>query len=92
MTYEEQFSQLLYDTKPVTCEACGGKYEMIRQGTYKCNKCGDIVYDDFGKIKRFLEEHGPAPATVISQNTGVPVTKITELIREGRIETTKSFK
>lgn len=90
MTYEQQLQQLVTN-KPTRCE-CGGKLEMVRQGSYQCEECGKITYDDFGKIKKYLDEKGPSPALEIAQATGVPVTRITELIREGRIETTGTSK
>lgn len=57
--------------KPVKCQRCGGRLCYIGGGRYRCPLCGREAYDDFGKIKKFLEDNGPSPPIVISQSTGV---------------------
>ena len=37
-------------------------------------------------LKAFLEENGPSPAVVISENTGVPLDIINIYLRTGRLE------
>lgn len=74
------------DDRPQQCPECGGRYEFLGHGKYTCENCGKVVYDDFGKIRLFLEENGPSPAVVISEGTGVPVPKITQYVRQGRME------
>lgn len=76
---------IIDDDKLQQCTECGGSYRFLGQGKYACENCGKIEYNDFGKVKLFLEENGPSPAVVISEGTGVPITKIMEYIRQGRI-------
>ena len=45
-------------------------------GTYTCLQCGHENYDDFRKIRNYLEKVGSAPAIVISRNTGVSLKTI----------------
>ena len=78
--------KILFDDTPRTCEKCGGKYKFNSHGSYICEDCGNIVFDDFGKIRTFLDEHGPSPALIISEGTGVSLSKITRFLRQGRIE------
>ncbi len=56
---------------PLECEFCGGNVELRSIGVYVCEKCGKENYDDFSKVRNYLETYGPAPAIVISRNTGV---------------------
>lgn len=64
---------------PIECEYCGGAVELCSLGVYRCLDCGKENYDDFQKVRRYLEKVGTAPAVVISRNTGVPVKTIEHL-------------
>lgn len=61
----------LFDNTPRICEKCNGAYEYMGAGEYKCKNCGNIAYDDYGKVRKFIEEHGPAPYHVVKNATGV---------------------
>jgi len=50
---------------------CGGKLCYSGGGRYKCPVCGKEDFDDLGKVRKFLDENGPAPIIAISQATGV---------------------
>ncbi len=56
---------------PLECEVCGEPVKLVSVGVYKCEKCGAENYDDFYKVRAYLEKYGPAPAMVIAKNTGV---------------------
>ena len=64
---------------PIECEYCGGVVELCSLGVYKCIDCGKENYDDFQKVRKYLEKVGTAPAVVIARNTGVPVKTIEHL-------------
>ena len=53
---------------------------------YECPKCGDKEYTDFGKIREYLETHGPQNAVTITDATGVSVKTIQKFLYQGRIE------
>ena len=82
--------KLVTDRKPVKCDKCGGKMIYSHSGIYTCEVCENELLDDFGKVKRYLDEHGPDVAVMISEVTGVPVKVITLMLREGRIEITEN--
>ena len=73
-------------TRPVFCNKCNGKLFYIGSGKYKCDQCKEEYYDDFGKVKAFLEEHGPAPALMIAEHTGVRMELIDLFLRKGKLE------
>lgn len=68
------------------CPECGGRLVYKYSGIYECEKCHKEVYDDFGKVKKYIEDHGPSPANVISEKTGVPMNTINKFLRKGRVE------
>ncbi|MGN0369756.1 MAG: hypothetical protein ACI4EW_04350 [Butyrivibrio sp.] len=78
--------ELKPDIKPVRCSVCGGTLTYKSHGAYVCEECGNMEYDDFGKIRAYIDENGPTPAAVISAATGVPIQKINNYLREGRVE------
>ncbi|MBQ9438027.1 MAG: hypothetical protein IJU50_06805 [Lachnospiraceae bacterium] len=45
-----------------------------------------MEYDDFGKIYKYLEEHGPTPGIFISKATGVRLSTVHELLESGALE------
>ena len=77
--------KMLIMNKPMVCH-CGGKYCHIGGGKYECQKCREIVLDDYGKVKQFLGENGPAQAMVISAATGVSMEIIDYLLKHGSVE------
>ena len=74
------------DTRPTFCPICTGTLEYTGLGEYTCAQCGAKILDDYGKVRKFLDANGPSPAVVISEGTGVPVPKINQFLREGRVE------
>lgn len=77
--------KLMFD-KPYMCSKCGGELEYLGLGEYQCVNCGNQMLDDYGKIKRYLSVHGPAPAIQISRGTGISRKKIDILLQRGMAE------
>ncbi len=78
--------KLIVDNKPVQCAKCGGKMYYVHSGRYQCQNCGYEELDDFGRIKEYLEEHGPTSALILSEATGVSIQLIDLFLKQGRIE------
>lgn len=72
--------------KPVMCPNCNVEYKYLGLGHYKCEKCGRLDTDDYGKVRDYVEqseeEVGVDKASV---DTGVAVERIRELIDMGKI-------
>lgn len=86
---DENYKELskLLDNKPVICEKCSGYYEYNGAGEYVCKQCGNIEYDDYGKVRKFIEENGPAPYHVVKQATGVSGKLVREYLDAPNTET-----
>lgn len=74
----------------IICPNCKIPMKYQYAGLYKCEKCGAEQLDDFGLIKRYLDENGPTNALELSEKTGVKRAKISEFLRSGRIEVAES--
>jgi len=72
---------------PLKCTECGNtdiNYEGL--GSYKCNKCGNLMYDDYGKVREYLDAHKGATAVEVSAATGVSQGKIRQMLKDEKIE------
>ncbi len=75
---------------PLTCEKCGkASPEYKGVGEYKCSECGFLMYDDFGKVRNYLEVYRGATASEVSRATGVSLDMIRQFLKDDRIEMTK---
>ena len=75
---------------PDKCSVCGHKLFYAGRGSYVCEDCKNVEYDDFGRIDQYLEANGPTSAPVISRALGIPIGKVRELIAQGRLEPIQS--
>ena len=41
--------------RPKTCEKCDGVMVFMGVGEYQCEDCGAIAYDDYGKVRLYIE-------------------------------------
>ena len=71
---------------PVKCTECGGDMIFKGVGEYACEKCGALAYDDYGKVRNYIEQHPGAMQSDVSLATGVSKAKIKQLLIEERIE------
>ena len=73
---------------PTKCSACNSKLKYTGLGEYECIECGNLEYDDYGKVRKYLENHRGAMQAEVSRATGVPTNRIRQLLQEERIEVT----
>ena len=83
---EKKIEKALIERKPMQCEICGEKVYYLDGGKYQCRSCGHIMLDDFGKVKEYIEEHGPSHSVAITAATGVHPDIIDVFLRKGRLE------
>jgi predicted RNA-binding Zn-ribbon protein involved in translation (DUF1610 family) len=71
---------------PGRCSACGERLKYRGLGEYICEECGNLEYDDYGKVRAYLEQHPGALQGEVSRATGVPANRIRGLLQQERIE------
>lgn len=72
--------------RPTICDKCGGVMVYMGVGEYQCEDCGRLAYDDYGKVRNYLERHKGANVAAISDATGVTHKSIRDMIKEKRFE------
>ena len=77
---------------PHVCEGCGGVMIFKGVGEYRCEECGAVAYDDYGKVRLYIEEHKGATAAETSAATGVSQRSILQMLKESRLEVTENSK
>jgi hypothetical protein len=71
---------------PQVCLKCNGKMLYKGCGEYACETCGTIEFDDYGKVRLYIEQHPGVNAQDVEVATGVPGRTIRQLLREERLE------
>lgn len=71
---------------PYTCKQCGGVMIFKGVGEYHCEECNYVDYDDYGKVRLYIEEHKGATAAEIENAIGVSQRSIRKMLKESRIE------
>ena len=93
MAYErDNILEQMEKNIPTECPQCLERLYFKGAGRYKCPRCRKVYYDDFGKVKNYLEENGGAPAVEIANNTGVSLEVIDTLLKDGSLELPKEFR
>ncbi len=78
--------------KPVDCPECGGTMVFEGLGEYSCEKCKHKEFDDYGKVRSYLEKNPGSTAYEIAQHTGLRQRNIRKLIQDERIEISENSK
>jgi DNA-directed RNA polymerase subunit M/transcription elongation factor TFIIS len=89
MSYTDKFNAVILQTRIKRCEDCNGMLKYTGAGIYKCQKCGKEQLDDFGKVKKYLDENGPTSQYQIHMDTGVDMDVIDFMVKKSRLECTE---
>lgn len=81
-----ELNLLDYYNIPRTCKECGGVMIFKGVGEYHCEDCGFVDYDDYGKVRLYIEKHKGATAAQIEAAIGVSQKSIRRMLKESRIE------
>lgn len=77
---------------PRICSECGGVMVFKGVGEYHCENCGLVDYDDYGKVRSYIENHKGATAAEIEKEVGVAQRTVRKLLKDGRIEIAEGSK
>ncbi len=86
----DDFYSLLEGEKPKRCEDCGGDLKPVRDGQFVCEICGKEHFAAFGRVRRYIEEHGPSSPEELCERTGVEMELIRHYLKKSRLELTDS--
>ncbi len=84
----EEFYSMLEGEKPKTCDVCGGELTPVRDGQFVCDNCGKEHFDSFGRVRRYIEDHGPSSPEELCRETGVEMELIRYYLKKSRLELT----
>lgn len=87
---KKEFSEVNSYNRPTYCSECGGVMVFQGLGEYKCEKCGFVDYDDYGKARNYVEKHMGANAAEVGKATGVSQRSIRDMLKEGKLEVAKN--
>ena len=71
---------------PQSCEECGSPLKYKGIGEYACERCGHLMYDDYGIVRNYLEVNPGATTGMVSRATGVKESEIKNMLREQKLE------
>ncbi len=77
---------------PLVCKECGGVMVFKGVGEYHCEDCGAVDFDDYGKVRGYIEDHKGATAAQIEEAVGVPQRTIRRLLKDGKLEIAEGSK
>lgn len=83
---KKEFTEINTYNMPTYCSECGAVMVYQGLGEYRCEKCGFLDYDDYGKARNYIEKHMGANAAEVAKATGVSQKSIREMLKEGRLE------
>lgn len=78
--------ELIEYQKPTACDECGGDLKYKGLGEYECEKCGHSVFDEYGKVRNYIELHPGVNAVELSEKTGVSKKIIKQMLRDERFD------
>lgn len=78
--------------RPKLCKNCSGVMVYKGVGEYQCEDCKAIDYDDYGKVRLYIETHKGATAAEAAMATGVPRGKIMQMLKEERFQISEDSK
>lgn len=85
MTLDELFSDSGYK-QLISCSKCGKPLKYLGIGEYQCEECGFIEYDDYGKVRCYLEKFPGANVVQVERATGVPQKEIRRMVKDEKFE------
>ena len=82
----KDFLEMDVYNRPTECPECGGIMIFKGCGEYQCEDCKYIAYDDYGKVRNYVEQHAGVTSAQVSDATGVKQKTIRTMLKESRLE------
>lgn len=65
------------------CKRCGTLIPSV--GTRLCPDCLQAEDEEYHRLREYVRKHPEAPVMQVSKETGVPVARIYDLVRKGKL-------
>lgn len=75
-----------FKVQTAVCVRCNKVFSYIGFGFKYCERCKRIDEEEFDKVRTYIYDHGTASMLEIEKNTAVSNKRITQYLREGRLE------
>lgn len=75
-----------FKKQTASCARCGKLFSYIGFGFRYCELCKKFDEEEFHIVRSYIYEHGTATMLEIEENTGVSNRRISQYLREGRLE------
>ncbi|MBO5474049.1 MAG: hypothetical protein J6A08_09725 [Lachnospiraceae bacterium] len=90
--FRREYLEINTYNRPTFCPECGGVMVFKGVGEYRCEKCDCQIFDDYGKVRNYLEKHHGATTAQVADATGVSQKSIRDMLKEDRLEITTGSK
>jgi predicted RNA-binding Zn-ribbon protein involved in translation (DUF1610 family) len=81
MNIEEELERLVKRKKIGRCRECGGEMVQERVGRYVCKACGQIVLDEVGQVRDYLEKNGTSSYAAVEANTNASAEVLNQFLQ-----------
>lgn len=71
--------------RPFVCKKCKGIMIYRGVGEYQCEECGEYDYDDYGKVRNYVEANPGVSAEETALATGVSKKSIRSMLKESKL-------
>lgn len=85
-------TQIMAGYEPRKCSKCGENMKYKGLGEYVCEECRIREFDDYGKVRNYIEKHKGCNAIEVEKETGISRRVVGRLLKEERLEVTKDSK
>lgn len=87
MDNADKLKRMMMDMhKPAFCDKCGKAVKYVGLGEYNCPGCGFTMYDDYGKVRVYLEANKGATPIEVAKNSGVDKETVLYLLETDKLE------
>lgn len=86
IAYDSKVSEMISDSRTKCCQRCGRIFHYSGFGHIYCDLCREVDTKEFETVKDYLYSHPLATMLEVEDNTGVIMKKISNYLREGRLE------
>lgn len=86
LSERNDFNMKNFKMQTAACARCGKVFSYIGFGLRYCDICKKYDEKEFDLVRNYIYDNGTSTMAEIEENTGVSSRRITQYLREGRLE------